>query len=63
MDLRKLSADDLNAVAGGTSDDAYELGKEMCKQYGLADEDFDALFEVISDDDYRKLFDALSKQG
>ena len=63
MELRKLTADDLNAIAGGTVDDAYELALEMCKQYGVPDEDFDALFEVISDDDHRKLFDALSKQG
>ena len=63
MDLRKLTASDLDAIAGGTSDDAYELAMEMCKQYGVPDEDFDALFEVISDEDHRKLFDELSKQG
>ena len=63
MELRKLTADDLDAIAGGTSDDAYELAMEMCKQYGVPDEDWDALFAVISDDDHRKLFDALSKRG
>ena len=63
MDLRKLTTADLDAIAGGTVEDAYELGKELCRQYGLADEDFDALFEVISDEDHRRLFDALSKQG
>ena len=62
MDLRKLSADDLDGIAGGTSDDAYELGLEMCKRYGVPDDDFDALFEVISDEDRIKLFDALSKR-
>ena len=62
MELRKLAADDLNAIAGGTSDDAYELAMEMCRQYGVPDEDFDALFEVISDEDHRRLFDALSKR-
>ena len=61
MVLRALNDNDLEMLSGGTIDDAYELGLELCKQYGVPDEDFDALFKVISDDDHRRLFDALSK--
>ena len=61
--MRKLTAEDLDMIAGGTMDDAYELGLEMCKKYGVADEDWDALFAVISDEDHRLMFDALSKRA
>ena len=54
MELNKLTANDLSAIAGGTADDAYALALEMCKQYGVPEGDFDALFAVISDDDHRK---------
>lgn len=61
--MRKLTTDDLDMIVGGTMDDAYELGLEMCKKYGVADEDWEALFEVISDEDHMLMFDALSKKG
>lgn len=61
--MRKLTEEDLNMIAGGTMDDAYELALEMCKKYGVPDEDWDSLFGVISDEDHALLFDALSKKG
>ena len=61
--MRKLTAEDLDKIAGGTVESAYELGLEMCKKYGIADEDWDALNAVISDEDFMLLWDELSKKG
>ena len=59
--MRKLTAEDLDMIAGGTAQSAYELGLEMLKKYGIADEDWSALFSVISDEDYALLCDEFSK--
>ena len=61
MGLQKITAADMEKIAGGTLDDLYAAGLEMCKKYGVADEDWEALFDVISDDDRRLLVDELNK--
>lgn len=49
----------MEKIADGWLDSAIELGKELCKKYGVPDEDWEALFAVISDEDHQMLVDEL----
>ena len=60
--MRKLTAEDLDKIAGGTLEGAYALGLEMLKKYGIADEDWNALSDVISDEDFALLWDEFLKK-
>ena len=60
--MRKLTAEDLDKIAGGTMESAYELGLELFKKYGIADEDWNALPDVISDEDFALLWDEFLKK-